>query len=215
MIFGGSTSGVGLGDGSTTTTIRTAETYHHGTGRFRVVAWLLHLLILILGSPNSSSSTTTTITLVDAILHVPTNTTSYRSIPAAYYGKPWKAHDYITMRLQYFGSTIDWCREADRLFSSIPTSINPIVRPPDGNPVALLLDDDAGRSDEIGHYPCHLVDYERVAQAWNVSYIIFYDAVKDRPLQYISTYLDDRIVSETNAIGYQLVTHQTGLGEYK
>jgi hypothetical protein len=220
------------GLGSPTTNIRTTR---NGTFPFRL-AWFLQLLILMIGSTNSSTS----ITLVSAILHVPTNAISYRSIPAAYYGKQWNEKEYTTVRLQFLGTgrqvyhprhqhdhpneqSFDWCVEADRLFSSstittttttttIIITPNPVVRPPDGRPVALLVDDPQ-RADENGYYPCHLVDYERVAKAWNVSYIIFYDAVEDRPLQYIWTYLDDRIISETNSIGYQLVTHQTGMGK--
>jgi hypothetical protein len=169
------------------TNIRTTR---NGTGPFRLAWVLLQLLILMMGSTTSS----TTITLVNAILHVPTNATSYRSIPAAYYGKPWNEKEYTSVRLQFLGTgrqvhhprhrhdhpnehSFDWCVEADRLFSSSTTTTttitpNPVVRPQDGRPVALLVDDPQ-RADEIGYYPCHLVDFERVAKAWNVSYIIF------------------------------------------
>ena len=55
-----------------------------------------------------------------------------------------------------------------------------------------------------------------MAKALNVSYMIFYDAIPDRPLEYIRDYLDSPIMkmnSTKSDVGFQLVSHSTGIGE--
>ena len=85
-------------------------------------------------------------------------------------------------------------------------------------PVALLIHDQYGHG-YIKSRPCHLIDYERLAIAWNVSYIIFYDGadvIDDASdpsswYEHSQGYLDSPILSETNSIGFQLVSYSTGL----
>ena len=108
-------------------------------------------------------------------------------------------------------------------------------------PIALLVYDYDHGEREVKHRPCHLIDYERLAIAWNVSYIIFYhdeqqdsetetenkndENVDDTSATAATTlslnsyyeqnqaYLDSPILSETNSIGFQLVSYHTALGK--
>ena len=85
--------------------------------------------------------------------------------------------------------------------------------PTEDYPIALLLYDKL-RVLERGYYKCQLVDYENMAKTLNVSYIIFYDAIPDRPLAYIRDYLDSPIITNsTSQVGFQLVSHTTGTGK--
>ena len=108
-------------------------------------------------------------------------------------------------------------------------------------PIALLVYDSDHGAREVKHRPCHLIDYERLAIAWNVTYVIFYHDEPNNeaevetekagmPTHSQSTpsfsrsslnsyyeqnqaYLDSPIVSETNSIGFQLVSHRTATGK--
>jgi hypothetical protein len=158
---------------------------------------------------------------ISATLHVPSSYRSFLSMPAMFYGKPWIKGESVTAYLQYLD--LDWCAEADKingrdsysLSTSSANSPHLLLAPPpiERMPLALLVNGKDRVDQRKGHYPCHLIDYERLATAWNVSYIIFYDGLEDRPLSYLWSYLDGRVLSEDNAIGFQLVTHQTGLGK--
>jgi hypothetical protein len=94
-------------------------------------------------------------------------------------------------------------------------------------PVALLVQDVPRRvsntnSNAYGQHPCDVMDYERLAVAWNVSYIIFYNHHSPLSSYSEATYSleeeeEDHLVvpmDETNTaeVGFQLVSYDTGMG---
>ena len=138
----------------------------------------------------------------------------------------------VTVHLQHFD--FDWCDVIGKVLNDDGNGNNernfpnPVREPPtisresagEGQnhqdeeplPIALLIHDGHGRK-SIQNRPCHLIDYENLAIAWNISYIIFYDTI-DQPLTYENglLYLDSPILSNNYDIGFQLVSHQTGEG---
>ena len=168
---------------------------------------------------------TNTLTLVLAAIHVPSYQKSYRSMPAMYYGMSWSSNEYESAQLQFYDID-DWCQETflldpkrrpnatkTRHSSSRENEDDKERSPPSTLPIALLVNDPKrGSNDPKGFYPCHLVDYERLATLWNAKFIIFYDPIPNRPISYITSYLDDPILSVTNnTIGFQLVSYETGM----
>jgi hypothetical protein len=92
-------------------------------------------------------------------------------------------------------------------------------------PVALLVHDVPRRvsntnNNAYGQHPCDILDYERLAVAWNVSYIIFYNHHSPLSSYREATYFleeEENVVvptDETNtaAVGFQLVSYDTGMG---
>ena len=138
----------------------------------------------------------------------------------------------VTVHIQYFD--FDWCdvigevldeQDGDHDYpnpvhmpsSSLDASLT--AEAPPLLPIALLVHDSHGNR-FIQNRPCHLIDYERLALAWNVSYIIFYDDSEEsasNPLNYETAhlYLDSPIIDtndEHNKVGFQFVSYETGNG---
>ena len=182
---------------------------------------------------------------VDATIYVGDSfNVSYPTLPALYYGKSWSriTNDtgqggLVTVQLLYLD--YEWCSEMaheefwDPRNNPAWTFIRQRYDDDDDDetnsnnrkyasskfdsPIALLVDDDEGTASiQAANRRCHLIDFERLALAWNVSYVVFMQN-QGRPLTYADgrNYLDSPIKSETNTIGFQLVSHEDGKGKRK
>ena len=139
-----------------------------------------------------------------------------------------------TVHLQYYD--LDWCDVIGKVLDEDGDHAypNPVHKPPQSldaslpeetpmqlQPIALLIRDSHGNR-YIQNRPCHLIDYEQLALAWNVSYIIFYDDSEEgasNPLNYETAhlYLDSPIIDtndEHAKVGFQFVSYETGNGTY-